>query len=188
MTMFLILMMLLFSSIFIMSIPSKFLSNNPLFFTLNLFFYIIFLTLFMSINFNSFWFSFTLFLIMIGGMMILFLYFTSISPNEFFSISKFKIFIILIKLFYIIYLTLLFLFYFDFFTLIFSLNFYEITFLSMFFNFNYLINLNSFNLNPIFIKPIYKISLFIIMFLLFSLITITKLCLNKNKPLRKFKN
>nr|YP_009158937.1 NADH dehydrogenase subunit 6 [Aegorhinus superciliosus]AHG32670.1 NADH dehydrogenase subunit 6 [Aegorhinus superciliosus] len=39
------------------------------------------------LNFN-FWFSYILFLIMIGGMMILFIYMTSIASNEKFTFSK----------------------------------------------------------------------------------------------------
>nr|WIL79949.1 NADH dehydrogenase subunit 6 [Tenerus flavicollis] len=48
-----------------------------------------------TINFN-FWFSYILFLIMIGGMLILFIYMTSIASNEKFKIAK-----SLILLFYV---------------------------------------------------------------------------------------
>nr|AML25727.1 NADH dehydrogenase subunit 6 [Staphylinidae sp. BMNH 1274234] len=37
---------------------------------------------------NNFWFSYILFLIMVGGMLVLFIYMTSIAPNEIFNISS----------------------------------------------------------------------------------------------------
>nr|AXS65498.1 NADH dehydrogenase subunit 6 [Curculionoidea sp. 13 KM-2017] len=40
--------------------------------------------------FNNFWFSYILFLVMIGGMMVLFIYMTSIASNEKFNLPKNK--------------------------------------------------------------------------------------------------
>nr|AIY62085.1 NADH dehydrogenase subunit 6 [Parrhinotermes browni] len=38
--------------------------------------------------YKSFWFSYTLFMVMVGGMLVLFMYMTSIASNEMFSLSN----------------------------------------------------------------------------------------------------
>nr|APX39950.1 NADH dehydrogenase subunit 6 [Chaetocnema scheffleri] len=47
---------------------------------------------------NNFWFSYILFLIMVGGMLILFIYMTSIASNEKFNFNM-KIFLFIIMIF-----------------------------------------------------------------------------------------
>nr|AXS66538.1 NADH dehydrogenase subunit 6 [Curculionoidea sp. 21 KM-2017] len=46
------------------------------------------ISLLSGLIFNNFWFSYILFLVMIGGMMILFIYMTSIASNEKFNLPK----------------------------------------------------------------------------------------------------
>nr|AML25656.1 NADH dehydrogenase subunit 6 [Scolytinae sp. BMNH 1274712] len=57
----------------------------------------ILIALYSSIIINNFWFSYILFLIMIGGMMILFIYMTSIASNEKFTIKNSDIIINIIS-------------------------------------------------------------------------------------------
>uniref|UniRef100_UPI00315DD874 NADH dehydrogenase subunit 6 n=1 Tax=Parasipyloidea carinata TaxID=3126553 RepID=UPI00315DD874 len=49
-----------------------------------------------GLMFKSFWFSYILFLMYIGGMMVLFIYMTSLVPNMMFTINKKNILLIII--------------------------------------------------------------------------------------------
>nr|QVT11048.1 NADH dehydrogenase subunit 6 [Nasonia vitripennis] len=73
--------MMIFISLLIISLPSHNKNIHPLIFCLLL----LLLTIFNSMNISllnyTHWFSYILFLIMIGGMMIIFLYFTSFINN-----------------------------------------------------------------------------------------------------------
>nr|UBA17452.1 NADH dehydrogenase subunit 6 [Peruphasma schultei] len=54
-----------------------------------------------GMSYKSFWFSYILFLMFIGGMMVLFIYMTSLTPNMLFSLSLKKILIMLLTLMFI---------------------------------------------------------------------------------------
>nr|ALO77507.1 NADH deshydrogenase subunit 6 [Gloeosoma sp. GLO01] len=86
--------MLMMNSMLICSIAILFL-HHPISLGLMLFLQIIFTSL--SINYfsNNFWFSYILMLVMIGGLLIMFLYMTSVASNEKF---KFNLFFILLSL------------------------------------------------------------------------------------------
>nr|YP_010181533.1 NADH dehydrogenase subunit 6 [Eurycantha calcarata]QVD43194.1 NADH dehydrogenase subunit 6 [Eurycantha calcarata] len=47
-----------------------------------------FISIISGLMYKSFWFSFILFLMFIGGMMVLFIYMTSLVPNKMFSMSN----------------------------------------------------------------------------------------------------
>uniref|UniRef100_A0AB39A6P5 NADH-ubiquinone oxidoreductase chain 6 n=1 Tax=Demicryptochironomus spatulatus TaxID=3231394 RepID=A0AB39A6P5_9DIPT len=64
-----------------------FLMNHPLSMGVLLMFQTILIALFIGTLTKSFWFSYSLFLIFLGGMLILFMYMTSIASNEMFKIS-----------------------------------------------------------------------------------------------------
>nr|YP_010626022.1 NADH dehydrogenase subunit 6 [Inocellia elegans]WBK02781.1 NADH dehydrogenase subunit 6 [Inocellia elegans] len=116
---------------------------------------------------NLFWFSYILFIIMIGGMMILFIYMTSLASNEkyHFSSSFFLMNFMLIT-FMILLLLIIDPFYFN----MINLNNEK----SIILNLNKLYNMNSKN-----------ITLVSIIYLLFTLITVIKIT-NKNLgPLRQ---
>lgn len=168
-------------------ISSKSFTTNPFFINLILFFFILLISLNISTFFSSYWFSFIIFLIIIGGIIILFLYFTRICPNELLFIPLLNLISFLLKYLYFNFLITLFIIYFDIFSFFSSKKSNEISKFNLFINLKFLINLNSFNLNYIFIYPIIKISLFIIFYLLFTLIIVSKLCKNNNKPLRQLK-
>nr|AEI29251.1 NADH dehydrogenase subunit 6 [Polydrusus marginatus] len=122
----------------------------------------------------DFWFSYILFLIMIGGMLILFIYMTSIASNEKFNFSKKMTF--------------------------FSLMFLMTTILMnlMLDNFLYMKNLNNYDLNPqnmlnmnlsmnkFFNSPNMMIMILLMIYLLITLIAIVKITQSKMGPLRPY--
>nr|YP_010625996.1 NADH dehydrogenase subunit 6 [Negha inflata]WBK02742.1 NADH dehydrogenase subunit 6 [Negha inflata] len=116
---------------------------------------------------NLFWFSYILFIIMIGGMMILFIYMTSLASNEKFNFSSSFFFMNLGILFFLILFIML--------TYSFSFNLFNMNNeMSIIFNLNKLYNLNSKN-----------ITLISIIYLLITLIIVIKIT-NKNLgPLRQ---
>nr|YP_010626074.1 NADH dehydrogenase subunit 6 [Inocellia crassicornis]WBK02885.1 NADH dehydrogenase subunit 6 [Inocellia crassicornis] len=116
---------------------------------------------------NLFWFSYILFIIMIGGMMILFIYMTSLASNEKYQFSSsFFSMNILFLMIIIFMLIIIDPFYFN----LINMN----NEMSTIFNLNKLYNLNSKN-----------ITLISIIYLLFTLITVIKIT-NKNLgPLRQ---
>nr|UXW64248.1 NADH dehydrogenase subunit 6 [Agenocimbex maculatus] len=121
----------------------------------------------------SFWYSYVLFMIMLGGMLVLFIYMTSLTSNSNFKFNK--------NLFILMMLTFLFMITFmAFLKMKFNLNLYN------FFNpeteSNYLIKLS---LKKMFYFPNFKILLLVINYLLLTLFIVVKI-ININKgPLRK---
>nr|QNG56363.1 NADH dehydrogenase subunit 6 [Phalacridae gen. sp. MJ-2020] len=121
----------------------------------------------------NFWYSYMLFLIMIGGMLVLFLYMTNVASNEKFKFSI-KIFFLLLSL------TFLFLLSIWMFNIknnmMFSFN--EI-YIKLETNNNFLLSLNKY-LN----FPFYSIYLMLMVYLLITLIAIVKITNIKYGPLR----
>nr|AML26304.1 NADH dehydrogenase subunit 6 [Hydrophilidae sp. BMNH 1274334] len=116
---------------------------------------------------NNFWFSYILFMIMIGGMLVLFIYMTSIASNEKFKFSK------IILLSFISIMTLIMLY-----TLISDSLMSEYKEL-----FNYqILNLN---LNKYINYPYNIITIMMILYLLMTLIVVVKISKIKYGPLRQ---
>nr|ALO71238.1 NADH deshydrogenase subunit 6 [Tychobythinus sp. 1 EF-2015] len=163
--------MLLITLNFTMSIMFLFF-KHPLSMGLNLLIQTMIISLITGILNNKFWFSYILFLIFIGGMLILFLYMTSVASNEIMKFSK--------KIFFTLILLLLF-------SLIF-LNFIDNYFITIF-NMNYENLLMNNNLN-IFFKKFYNfpniiIITIMIMYLFITLIASVKITNLKYGPLRQ---
>nr|YP_010309675.1 NADH dehydrogenase subunit 6 [Actenodia billbergi]UMR54792.1 NADH dehydrogenase subunit 6 [Actenodia billbergi] len=118
----------------------------------------------------NFWFSYTLFLIMIGGMLILFIYMTSIASNEKFSINKKMIILVMSSI-----------------ALIIISNFMPMD-LSTLDMKNEMMNLKTLSLTFSMVKytylPMSIMLMFIIVYLFISLIAIVKITGNKQGPLR----
>nr|ARH54309.1 NADH dehydrogenase subunit 6 [Curculionidae sp. 4 AH-2016] len=111
----------------------------------------------------NFWFSYIIFLIMIGGMLVMFIYMTSIASNEKFKMPKFML------LFNFIYMLIS--------TMYFFLkdNFYSYILNSMTIM-NFLTNLKSnFSLSKYFNYPGMYIMISLMIYLLFTLIAIVKI-------------
>nr|AJG02515.1 NADH dehydrogenase subunit 6 [Euplectus karstenii] len=81
--------------------------KHPLSMGLNLFIQTINISLMTGNFLNNFWFSYILFLIFIGGMLILFMYMISIASNEMFKTSKQMIFFSMMLMFMLITIFLL---------------------------------------------------------------------------------
>nr|QRV62440.1 NADH dehydrogenase subunit 6 [Heterosternuta allegheniana] len=86
--------MIIMSLNLMMSIIFMFM-NHPMSMGLILLIQTIMIVLISSFYSYSFWFSYILFLIMIGGMLILFMYMTSLASNEKFNMSKNMMFIMI---------------------------------------------------------------------------------------------
>nr|UYO78905.1 NADH dehydrogenase subunit 6 [Pygoluciola sp. 2 XHF-2022a] len=125
---------------------------------------------FMSMNF---WYSYILFIVMVGGMLVLFIYMTSIASNEKFSFSKILLFMLLMMM-----VMMLMLWSKD--------NMY--TFMNSM-NSDLMIIKNKMmfklSLNKFLMYPMMIMSMTIIIYLLIALIAVSKITNVKNGPLRK---
>lgn len=152
-------------------------SSHPIFITLLLITYRILICLNISKWRKNFIYSIILFLIIISGLLIIFLYFSSLISNEqiiiFYNLNLFYIFIINLILFYLIYFNKNFLI-----NLYFSIS-KEI---NSFYNINYKPFINIINLYE---YPFNNLTILCIIFLLISLFSIIKLCSTKSSPIRK---
>nr|YP_010538730.1 NADH dehydrogenase subunit 6 [Emarginoptyx trilucida]UYE92341.1 NADH dehydrogenase subunit 6 [Emarginoptyx trilucida] len=126
---------------------------------------------FMSMNF---WYSYILFIVMVGGMLILFIYMTSVASNEKFSFSKINMFI-LSTMSLIITLSIL---------TDQILNFIN----SMNSDLTIYNNMITFklSLNKFIMYPMMMMSLTLIIYLLITLIAVSKITNIQSGPLRKY--
>nr|UFR82913.1 NADH dehydrogenase subunit 6 [Protaetia speciosa jousselini] len=120
----------------------------------------------------NFWYSYIMFLIMIGGMLVLFIYMTSVASNEKFSFSIKLTMMTLLLFLSMMFITLML----DSFMININ-NLYEESFHS---NMNYNLSLNKF-LN----YPMMMILLLMIIYLLITLIAVVKITNIKQGPLRQ---
>nr|YP_010491862.1 NADH dehydrogenase subunit 6 [Ocypus graeseri]UWM92648.1 NADH dehydrogenase subunit 6 [Ocypus graeseri] len=161
-------MMVMF--IFMLSILFIFLSH-PLSMGLTLLIQTILVSLVSGLLNINFWFSYILFLIMIGGMLVLFIYMTSIASNEKFSFSNWLfLFIMLMVMLSII-----------------MFMFMDNMFLNMI-NYSEKFNLNnsySMNLNKFLNYPSNIILFLMIIYLFITLIAVVKITDIKFGPLRQ---
>nr|UFZ13421.1 NADH dehydrogenase subunit 6 [Neohermes inexpectatus] len=127
---------------------------------------------------KTFWFSYLLFLIMLGGMLVLFIYMTSLASNEKFSFSMNNLmFNSLIMLFFI----LIFLFNDNFIMMINNLNM-DMNFMNNFIN----TKENSLNLIKLYNYPIMNLTLLLVNYLFLTLIIVVKITNINYGPLRQF--
>nr|YP_010895246.1 NADH dehydrogenase subunit 6 [Psilota anthracina]WJW73811.1 NADH dehydrogenase subunit 6 [Psilota anthracina] len=126
---------------------------------------------------KSFWFSYILFLIFIGGMLVLFIYVTSLASNEMFALSM-KMTTMMI--FILILLTLITIFM-D--KLILSFNSMNNEMISII-NINSYIQENSLNLNKLYNYPNNMITILLINYLLITLIATVKITKLFHGPIR----
>lgn len=126
---------------------------------------------------KTFWFSYILFLVFLGGILVLFIYVTSLASNEIFHISV-NIIIFIIIIIAITFLIILFL---DKNYIIFFLTNNDISELN---NLNSYIEENSLNLNKLYNFPTNIITLLLINYLFITLIIIVKITNIFKGPLR----
>uniref|UniRef100_A0AAU6QFG1 NADH-ubiquinone oxidoreductase chain 6 n=1 Tax=Nepsalus caelestis TaxID=2950591 RepID=A0AAU6QFG1_9NEOP len=123
----------------------------------------------------SYWFAYILFLIMLGGMLVLFIYVTSLASNELFSFSilNFTLSVLLLSI------TLVIILFMD--KTILLLNNIEM----MKFNMNNLFMENELSLNKLYNNPTMNITLMMMNYLLLTLIVIVKIVNINYGPLRQ---
>nr|YP_010576277.1 NADH dehydrogenase subunit 6 [Stilicoderus aquilinus]UZN43814.1 NADH dehydrogenase subunit 6 [Stilicoderus aquilinus] len=160
---FMLMMLILLSIIFI-------LMNHPLSMGMILLSQTILTALITGLLSINFWFSYIMFLIMIGGMLILFIYMTSIASNELFMFSK-KIFIF--SLFMITMMILLNWF-------IINFNYFNMNLMNLFYN-----NSMNLSLTKLFNYPSNYIMFLMIIYLLITLIAVVKIVNINSGPLRQ---
>nr|QTZ18965.1 NADH dehydrogenase subunit 6 [Azana sp. WQY005] len=134
------------------------------------------ISMIIGLNYKTFWFSYILFLIFIGGMMIMFIYMISLSSNEMFKLKKLPILYIIIMMS----LLILILFSMD----LFYLNFMKSMEMNNFINVISMMNNNSLSLNKIYNYPTNLITLLLILYLLLTLVIIVKITNFLMGPLR----
>lgn len=129
-------------------------------------------------NYNeSFWFSYVLFLIFLGGMLVLFIYVTSLASNEIFSLSI-KILIVSIIILGITIGTTLFL------DISFIQSFIANNEIQPLFSLNLMVEENRINLNKLYNFPTNLVTLLLINYLFLTLIAAVKITNIFYGPLR----
>nr|UFZ12875.1 NADH dehydrogenase subunit 6 [Corydalus sp. 1 YLJ-2021a] len=149
-------------------------TNHPLAMGLLLLLQTINICLSSGLLIKTFWFSYILFLIMLGGMLVLFIYMTSLASNELFSISTTQI---LLNSILIILLTLLF--------ILDSFNSWSILMNWDMNKFSLMINENSMDLLKLYNFPTMNLTLLLINYLFLTLIIIVKITNIFFGPLRQ---
>nr|QUL58886.1 NADH dehydrogenase subunit 6 [Hydrotaea unicidentata] len=129
---------------------------------------------------KSFWFSYILFLVFLGGMLVLFIYVTSLASNEMFS---FSIKLLLISMI-IFFSSMLMLFFMDKNLL---LNYYNMETTSIS-NMNSYIMENSLSLNKLYNYPMNLLTILLMNYLLITLIAVVKITKLYMGPLRSMTN
>uniref|UniRef100_A0A977P9K5 NADH-ubiquinone oxidoreductase chain 6 n=1 Tax=Coccotorus chaoi TaxID=2978103 RepID=A0A977P9K5_9CUCU len=137
--------------------------NHPLSLGCILFIQTILICLYSSIFYFNYWFSYIIFLSMVGGLLVMFIYMTSLASNEKFSMPKSMM----------IFSTLMILMAST--SLIFIDNFYSFLVYSSFNNLSQLLNLNNLSLAKYFNYPYMQMMIFLMFYLLITLIAVVKI-------------
>nr|YP_010991151.1 NADH dehydrogenase subunit 6 [Chrysopa formosa]WOX61424.1 NADH dehydrogenase subunit 6 [Chrysopa formosa] len=149
-------------------------TKHPLAMGLNLLIQTIFISLLCGFMSYSYWFSYVLFLTMLGGMLVLFLYVTSLASNELFSFNMFSM---IMMIYFIIFMSI-----------ILMINDKFMWFISNLetINFNMINNLeNENNLIKLYNNPTMNMTLLMIIYLFLTLIIVVKITNINYGPLRQ---
>nr|WAB69693.1 NADH dehydrogenase subunit 6 [Coelophthinia sp. 1 JPL-2022a] len=125
---------------------------------------------------KTFWFSYILFLVFLGGMLVMFIYVTSLSSNEMFSLSN-KLIFLLIFISSMIFMLMLIV------DKFYSMNLMNFEMMP-FNNLNIYMNENIINLTKLYNYPSNYITLFLIIYLLLTLVISVKITNFFYGPLR----
>nr|QTA50553.1 NADH dehydrogenase subunit 6 [Sycophila sp. 2 JXW-2020] len=176
-------MMMLFSSMMLMTLSMlsmnfNYKKSHPLMLISSLILTLLISSVSMSIFFNDHWFSFIMFIIMVGGMMIIFLYFISFINNLKTSMKWILLKNIPMKM------ILMMLFFFSFINLM-KINSWNMNMME-----TYKMNIIDFkdlnNYNLMYLKPKNLLTIMSMLYLLMSMTIIVKICISKKLMLRKF--
>nr|ARH53802.1 NADH dehydrogenase subunit 6 [Curculio elephas] len=137
--------------------------NHPLSLGGTLLIQTILMTMMSSFFFYNFWFSYILFLIMVGGMLVMFIYMTSIASNEKFKLPK-------NMLIYLMLITIVFMI-----TLLFIDKFYSMVISTKFNSLNQSFLIMNMNLSKFYNYPNMNLLIFLMLYLLITLIAVVKI-------------
>nr|UOU85289.1 NADH dehydrogenase subunit 6 [Compsobata cibaria] len=151
--------------------------NHPLAMGLMLLIQTMVICLMTGLMAKTFWFSYILFLVFLGGMLVLFIYVTSLASNEMFSFSMKLTINSLIMLFLMIIMSLIV-------DKTMLVNFLTNNDMSSNINYYTFYNENSLNLNKLYNYPTNLITLLLMNYLLITLIAIVKITKLFHGPLR----
>nr|APT41443.1 NADH dehydrogenase subunit 6 [Psychodopygus squamiventris maripaensis] len=151
--------------------------SHPLALGLMLLIQTLLISLMIGLMMKTFWFSYILFLTFMGGMLVLFIYITSLASNEMFSLSS-KMIISFSLFLSIIFISMMII---D--KSLFTNNFYNNEMME-FFNLKFLFKENFLNLNKFYNFPTNLILLMMVIYLLLTLIVIVKITSFNTGPLR----
>nr|AST10243.1 NADH dehydrogenase subunit 6 [Italochrysa insignis] len=167
MNQFIILLSFLFSLNFIQT-------KHPLSMGLNLLIQTMLISLLCGFHSYSYWFSYILFLIMLGGMMVLFLYVTSLASNELFNFNMMNF---ILKMF-IFMMTMSLLMFND--NSMWLINNNDTS------NFNFIYNINNENnLIKLYNNPTFNLTMLMIIYLFLTLLIAVKITDMNQGPLRQ---
>nr|YP_009935693.1 NADH dehydrogenase subunit 6 [Macrosoma conifera]QNS38636.1 NADH dehydrogenase subunit 6 [Macrosoma conifera] len=165
-------MMKMFLSMMIMMISIfMYFMNHPLSLGLMIMIQTFLTCLLSGMLINTYWFSYILFLIFIGGLLVLFIYVSSIASNEKFKISIFNNIMLTMMIFFICVFSSFF-FINKLNWMNFSLNYEMNKFFNMFLFFN---NENKINLSKLYNKQTYLMMMMMMIYLFISLVAIVKI-------------
>nr|YP_010400423.1 NADH dehydrogenase subunit 6 [Cotesia flavipes]UQS76152.1 NADH dehydrogenase subunit 6 [Cotesia flavipes] len=164
--------------------PSNLYKFHPLMFSIMLIIFTIIISIKMNYLMTNFIYSYILFLFMIGGVMILIMYFTSISSNELIEFNKKFLKYFFLKLFFLMFLFmfLMILMYKNF-----LINFFN-NFDMMNFNKIFLDNLNYFILKNLYMYMNLDLTIFFLMYLFLMMMFSTIICMKFKIPMRQLLN
>nr|YP_010952551.1 NADH dehydrogenase subunit 6 [Craspedortha porphyria]WMQ52871.1 NADH dehydrogenase subunit 6 [Craspedortha porphyria] len=131
---------------------------------------------------KTYWFSYILFLTFLGGLLVLFIYVSSIASNELFSFTN------NMKIYFIVFFTLLMFIQFFFYKNITWMNMNNNSEMMNFSNFMFFNNENKINLNKLYNNYSSMLMLMLIIYLFITLIAIVKITNIFYGPLRMFFN
>nr|AYR05177.1 NADH dehydrogenase subunit 6 [Coleoptera sp. ACP-2013]AYR05231.1 NADH dehydrogenase subunit 6 [Coleoptera sp. ACP-2013] len=153
--------------------------NHPLSMGLILLIQTLLISLISSMYSYTYWFSYILFLVMVGGMLVLFIYMTSLASNEMFNFSMKIMFFITFSIMF----TILSYFLIDY--MIMNPLFKNSNMMEMLNNFFIMKNENLISLNMIYNQPNNLITLMLVNYLFLTLIAVVKITDINYGPLRQ---
>nr|AWN56102.1 NADH dehydrogenase subunit 6 [Anthonomus grandis] len=127
----------------------------------------ILMCMFSSMFYLNYWFSYIIFLTMIGGMLVMFIYMTSLASNEKFILPKFMLIFTGLMIFALLL------------NIVFTDNFYSYLISSSISNFSQMNQLTNLTLNKYFNYPYMQMMIFLMFYLLITLIAVVKI-IDKN--------
>nr|YP_009184031.1 NADH dehydrogenase subunit 6 [Pyrinioides aurea]ALN96960.1 NADH dehydrogenase subunit 6 [Pyrinioides aurea] len=177
MLIFFLFMMLIFLSLIMLFL------NHPLSMGLMILIQTLLISILSGMMTMTYWFSYILFLTFLGGLLVLFIYISSIASNEMFKMSTYM------KIFMIIYL-------FIFFMMLMIIQFNKLNWMNLnmnsdmynFYNLMFFNNENKINLTKLYNSQTYLMMMMLIIYLFITLISVVKIINIFYGPLRSSSN